>query len=100
MAVLNDCTYKNLARILTRAIGDVEFFNGTVSHHGDGYAVNLRTTLIIYRCKVPGGDRTGSIIDIRPVWCECEVLRRGRVVANEFSWSEFTRFLPSRNRSA
>lgn len=93
MAILNDCTYKNLARILTRAIGDVEFFNGTVCYEADGYAVNLRTTLLVQRYKAGGGGSPGRIKDIRPVWCECEVTRGGRVVANEFSWSEFRRFL-------
>lgn len=95
MAVLNDCIYKNLALILTRRIGDVEFFNGTVALEEGGMRINLKTTLIVYRAKTSPEELTaGSIVDIRPVWYECGITENGKPIADEFSWKEFKKFLP------
>ncbi len=95
MAVLNECTYKNLARILTDRIGKDEFFNGSVFYGAGGVELTLRTTLLIYRCK---HGRSQYPVSIVPVWYECEVRENGRVISNEFSWQEFKKFLPSGGR--
>jgi len=111
--------YQQVASALLEAIGDKEFFNGSVELDTDEFRSTLRTTLIIYRdkCTERGGGGTlglgggflglsggvaaapaeppcaGAIRDIVPVWWEFSLSLPEGEAENDFSWREFKSYL-------
>ncbi|MCL2560739.1 MAG: hypothetical protein FWE10_00235 [Rikenellaceae bacterium] len=93
----NDNDYRNIADRLLEAIGDSEFFNGTVEYETPEYDAQLRVTLIIYReplfdpaDPVHRAERISAIV---PVWWEYRLYDHFGEQPNDFSWREFKKHL-------
>ena len=92
-AILNSVVYNNLARVLLERIGNVDFFNGSVSVEYRGIECLLTVTLIVYRKKTLSTEspalRDTEITDIVPVWWEFRTVPEKSAYAIDFSWNEF-----------
>lgn len=89
--------YQQVAEKLLEAIGEAEFFNGTITVEEPPFEVSFRATLLIRR--TPALDPTDCsknatrIVDIIPVWWEHHLydLTGGRLT--DFDWHELRKFL-------
>lgn len=100
MVSFNESMYKNLAQMLISAIGNGEFFNGSVEMDFEDFHSTLKTTLIIYREKecpdrseVSSGPSDGRITDVIPVWWELSTTSVSGIINNDFSWRELRKYL-------
>lgn len=89
--------YKNLAQILIAAIGEHNYFSGTIEYDTEEFHSKLTTTLIIYRETIldpsdPSHSAT-HITDIVPVWWEFHTHESGIESDNDFCWGEIKEFL-------
>lgn len=84
---------ETLAR-LTEAIGDKNYFSGTLEFPFDGIACRLRTSVVVYRRteRLPEGEFS-VITDLIPVWWEfhTESDDDGELL-NDFSFSSLREF--------
>lgn len=97
MLTINDNIYRQLAQLVLEAIGNNDYFNGTIEYDTDEFYSTLYVTLIIYR--EPLDDPTDMthnatrIRDIVPIWWEYKVIQANGPVMNDFSWREFRDYL-------
>ena len=85
--------YRLVADRLRDAVGDADFFSGTIAVAAD-LDYTLRTTLLIYRREV--SDESGSwsaIYDLVPVWWEFHSVTGEGEVLNDFDFEELRREL-------
>lgn len=75
--------YTEVWQTLSKAIGERDYFSGSVTCHHQGFSSHLTTTLIIYR------DRTHPehpISDVVPIWWEMTTTNsEGEERLNDFS---------------
>ena len=99
MISIDDSIYGVIADKLLGAIGDSDFFNGTVECDTAEYCSELRTTLIIYREPMldPADESRAAarITAIVPVWWEFHLHESCGERLTDFSWSELKRHLLS-----
>lgn len=97
MIDLNDDDYSRIAEKLLEAIGNSEFYNGSIEWESDGYSCVFIATLIIYREPLRDpDDPTQSetrITDIVPVWWEFHTYGQNREITNDFSWTELKKYI-------
>lgn len=97
MICLTDNDYQTIATRLLEAIGESEFYNGSLEYETAEYSSVLRTTLIIYREPLFGPDDAGGtamrITDIVPVWWEFHLYDALGEQINGFSWRELKEHL-------
>lgn len=97
MISIDDSVYGAVAERLLAAIGNSEFYNGTVEYDGEGFCSELRTTLIVYREPLldPADPSQAArrITDIVPVWWEYHLHGPSGERATDFSWRELKRRL-------
>lgn len=85
--------YRTVANRLRDAVGEAEFFSGTIAVAAD-VDYTLRATLLIYRRTV--SDESGSwrtIDHVVPVWWEFHSVTDEGEVLNDFDFAEFEREL-------
>ena len=85
--------YRTVANRLREAVGEAEFFSGTIAVAAD-VDYTLRATLLIYRRTV--SDESGSwraIDHVVPVWWEFHSVTDKGEVLNDFDFAEFEREL-------
>lgn len=85
--------YRTVANRLREAVGEAEFFSGTIAVAAD-VDYTLRATLLIYRRTV--SDESGSwraIDHVVPVWWEFHSVTYEGEVLNDFDFAEFEREL-------
>lgn len=85
--------YRLVAARLRDAVGEAEFFSGTIAVAAD-VDYTLRTTLLVYRHEV--SDERGSwsaICDLVPVWWEFHSVTIDGEVLNDFDFEELRREL-------
>ena len=95
MSMLNITSeiYRLVADRLRDAVGEAEFFSGTIAVVAD-IDYTLRTTLLIYRREA--SDERGSysaIYDIVPVWWEFHSVSIDGELLNDFDFAELRREL-------
>lgn len=83
MISIDETTYREVANLLYRALGDRHFFNGTVAHDTEEFASALTCTLIL--CREAG---SGRLLSVLPVWWEFHLYQAVGEVLTDFSWSE------------
>lgn len=82
--------YALVWRALLGAIGERDYFNGTVESHHAGFTSSLTTTLIIYRDKHHPERPITSLI---PIWWEMHTLdSEDRKHLNDFEFCELIKF--------
>lgn len=91
MIEINDSDYDRVAEILRDAIGEREFFSGSVEYECDRFSSSLTATLLVYR--TPGGYAAGNaarqIDDVVPVWWEFSTtVCDGTATLNDFGFGE------------
>ena len=85
--------YRTVANRLREAVGEAEFFSGTIAVAAD-VDYTLRATLLIYRRTV--SDESGSwraIDHVVPVWWEFHTYINSEEHLNDFSFDYLRRFL-------
>lgn len=97
MININDNNYTAIAEKLLAAIGEGEYYNGTVDYDNGSFTAALRTTLIIYREPLldPADPSRAAtrITDIVPVWWEFHTYGESGEAPNDFSWGELKEFM-------
>lgn len=90
----NEC-YWQVAGKTASAIGCREFFSGTVECIHAGFCSTFTATLLIYRsCEELLEGRQDTVSDIAAVWWEfTTTIPAGADVPNDFSFSDFRRYL-------
>ena len=98
MIPIDDTIYGTIAQKLLDAIGNSDFYNGTVECDTEGFCSELRATLIVYREPLfdPADPSQAArrITAIVPVWWEFHLHQSGGERLTDFSWSELEQFLP------
>jgi hypothetical protein len=89
MPTVESQIYNRLAARLLEAIGNGDFFNGTVELDDERFNPRLVVTLIVRRAS-----RCGAIESIAPVWWSYGANYLEESEENDFSWNEFRRYLP------
>ena len=85
--------YRLVADRLRDAVGEAEFFSGTIAVAAD-VDYTLRTTLLIYRREVSNESGSYSAIyDIVPVWWEFHTYIDGDEVLNDFSFNTLREYI-------
>lgn len=86
--------YSALAARLKEAIGDQDYFNGSVELESEEFSARLVATLVIYRRTetVPEGVRR-TVSNIVPVWWELATTDAEGDVPNDFSFGELKPYL-------
>ncbi|MDL2320503.1 hypothetical protein LJC45_05160 [Alistipes sp. OttesenSCG-928-B03] len=97
MIPVNDKSYNEIAEKLLEAIGQGEYYNGTVEYECEEYSAALRCTLLVYREPLfdesaPAG-AARLITDIVPVWWEFHTFNIGGEEINDFEWQNLRHFL-------
>ena len=91
MINIDDEAYEKVAHRLTEAVGEGDFFSGSVDCDHGGFSSTFTTTLLIYRNDdyLPEGVRT-VVSDIVPVWWEFSTTTpSGKEGDNDFCFSDF-----------
>ncbi len=81
---------EEVAEELLRAIGDKNYFSGTVRvTSDDGVECCLKTSCVVYRrrCAMPEGEGE-KIVSIVPVWWEFHTACAAGILDNDFSFRE------------
>lgn len=97
MISVTENDYKNLARILLDAIGEANYYNGSLDYDTPESRSELRITAMIYREPLLDPDdptRTRErITEIVPVWWEYRTFAPEGEVPNDFGWRELKEHL-------
>ncbi len=94
MIEISTPAYCTIAARLRQAIGQSDYFNGTIEYETEEFYSTLTLTAIIYRRTeiMPEGPRR-PISDIVPIWWEFTTVQECGNVLNCFSFSELKPFL-------
>ncbi len=86
--------YSAFAAELREAIGDQEYFNGSVELDTEEFSARLVVTLVVYRRTetLPEGVRR-PISNVVPVWWELTTTTEGVNALYDFSFSELKPYL-------
>lgn len=86
--------YDEIRARLTDAIGDTDYFSGTLAFEFGQISCRLRTSLIVYRRteQLPEGT-CRPITDLVPVWWEFFTESDEGELLNDFSFDEVRRLL-------
>lgn len=86
--------YDEIRTRLTEAVGDENYFSGTLAFPFGGIFCRLRTSVIVYRRTERLPEGTFSVIDdLVPVWWEFHIESdEAGEVLNDFSFDEVRRF--------
>lgn len=86
--------YDEIRTRLTEAVGDENYFSGTLAFPFKGIFCRLRTSVIVYRRTERLPEGTFSVIDdLVPVWWEFHIESdEAGEVLNDFSFDELRRF--------
>lgn len=86
--------YQAIARRLKAAVGDTNYFNGTVEYETEEFYSTLTLTSIVCRRNesLPEGDFS-RIADLVPVWWEFSTVQECGEVLNDFSFAELKQYI-------
>ena len=86
--------YLQVAERLMEVIGDRDFFSGVVLCYDDEVCCRLRTTVVVHRNTIQGGDMPKDVVvRVTPVWWEMSTTIGGDEVTNDFSFREMINLL-------
>lgn len=87
--------YLETAARLSDAIGDGNYFSGSVEFLFGDVACRLTASVIVYRSRIslPEGDRR-PVTDLVPVWWEFHTIGDDGEMLNDFGFSELVRCFP------
>lgn len=96
MIFITDQMYASLADMLSAELQDGrQFYNGKIEYDTEQFYSTLTCSLIVYRRENPTQTPEYKEIEkIVPVWWDFSICADGIDEANDFSWSEFSTFLP------
>ena len=89
MYEFSNYVYLQVAERLMEVIGDRDFFSGVVLCYDDEVCCRLRTTVVVHRNTIQGGDMPKDVVvRVTPVWWEMSTVRCDEEVENDFSFNE------------